>query len=79
MLFYYFNEKDKLKEHYQSHINEQWATEIAYTTENTHFNLLNQYYKAVDGAINFEQFINRASLWMATGSGKTLVLINLYI
>jgi len=77
MLFYYFNEKDKLKEHYQSHVNEQWATEIAYTSENTYYNLLNQYYEAVDGSINFEQFINRASLWMATGSGKTLVLIKL--
>lgn len=76
-IFYYFNDKDKLKEHYQTNINEQWATEIAYTSDNAHFNLLNQYYKAVDGSINFEEFINRASLWMATGSGKTLVLIKL--
>ena len=30
-----------------------------------------------NGHISFQQFINRADFWMATGSGKTLVIIKL--
>lgn len=76
-LYYYFNQFDALKEHYRSNVNEQWGTEIAYRSDNENFDLLRQYYEAEDGQISYEQFLNRASLWMATGSGKTLVLIKL--
>ena len=40
-------------------------------------NLLAEYYTVVDGKISYDQFINRACFWMATGSGKTLVLVKL--
>ncbi len=39
--------------------------------------LLGEYYTVADGKIPYEQFINRACFWMATGSGKTLVLVKL--
>lgn len=39
--------------------------------------LLGEYYTVKDGKIPYEQFINRACFWMATGSGKTLVLVKL--
>ncbi|MBU1206649.1 MAG: DEAD/DEAH box helicase family protein [Proteobacteria bacterium] len=39
--------------------------------------LLGEYYTVADGKISYEQFINRACFWMATGSGKTLVLVKL--
>jgi len=39
--------------------------------------LLGEYYTVEDGRISYEQFINRACFWMATGSGKTLVLVKL--
>lgn len=39
--------------------------------------LLGEYYTVADEKISYEQFINRACFWMATGSGKTLVLIKL--
>jgi len=39
--------------------------------------LLTEYYTVVDDKISYDQFINRACFWMATGSGKTLVLVKL--
>ena len=34
-------------------------------------------YPVVDNKISFAHFINRMSFWMATGSGKTLVIVKL--
>ncbi len=34
-------------------------------------------YSVLDGKISYEHFINRMSFWMATGSGKTLVIVKL--
>jgi type III restriction enzyme len=39
--------------------------------------LLAEYYAVEDERISYDQFINRACFWMATGSGKTLVLVKL--
>jgi len=40
-------------------------------------NILQQYFPVEDDTIKFENFINRSAFWMATGSGKSLVLIKL--
>ena len=39
--------------------------------------LLTPYYPISDSRISYEHFINRMSFWMATGSGKTLVIVKL--
>ena len=39
--------------------------------------LLSEYYAVEDERISYYQFINRSCFWMATGSGKTLVLVKL--
>jgi type III restriction enzyme len=40
--------------------------------------LLGDYYQVgTDGTLSYEQFLNRACFWMATGSGKTLVIVKL--
>ncbi|MEM5815416.1 MAG: DEAD/DEAH box helicase family protein, partial [Candidatus Aenigmatarchaeota archaeon] len=39
--------------------------------------ILKYYFPAEDDIIKFENFVNRASFWMATGSGKTLIIIKL--
>jgi len=39
--------------------------------------LLEDYYEVEDDNIPYEHFINRMSFWMATGSGKSLVLVKL--
>jgi superfamily II DNA or RNA helicase len=41
------------------------------------FKFLSDYYRVKNGKISFKHFMNRASFWMATGSGKTLVMIKL--
>ena len=41
------------------------------------YSLLTSYYPQKDGKIPYEHFINRMCFWMATGSGKTLVIIKL--
>jgi len=41
------------------------------------YNLLTSYYPQEDGRIPYEHLINRMSFWMATGSGKSLVIIKL--
>lgn len=39
--------------------------------------LLETYYRQTDDRMSYEQFINRMCFWMATGSGKTLVIVKL--
>jgi len=38
---------------------------------------LSKDYSAIDSKIPFARFINRMSFWMATGSGKTLIIVKL--
>lgn len=76
-LYYFYEQKEHLTNHYQSQTNEDWKKQISYSNDSTHFGLLGQYFKVEDNQIPYTEFLNRASLWMATGSGKTLVLIKL--
>ncbi len=39
--------------------------------------LLKNYFKVENGCVKFENFINRLAFYMATGSGKTIVIIKL--
>ncbi|GAA9874163.1 DEAD/DEAH box helicase family protein [Helicobacter pylori] len=39
--------------------------------------LLKDYFKVENGCVRFENFINRLAFYMATGSGKTIVIIKL--
>jgi len=39
--------------------------------------LIEEYYPVKNGKVSFENFINRMAFWMATGSGKTLVIVKL--
>jgi superfamily II DNA or RNA helicase len=39
--------------------------------------LIEEYYPLKDSKVSFENFINRIAFWMATGSGKTLVIVKL--
>lgn len=38
---------------------------------------LDQFYSIDNGSIHLQNFINRAAFWMATGSGKTLVIVKI--
>jgi len=45
--------------------------------EKRNYKLLSEYYLEEDGKIKFFNFISRMSFWMATGSGKTLIIVKL--
>ena len=49
---------------------------LAITEDNGNFKFLSAFFPA-GTCIPFETFVNRAAFWMATGSGKTLVMIKL--
>lgn len=46
-------------------------------TESTAYNILSEYFEEEDYKLSAWNFINRMSFWMATGSGKSVVLIKL--
>jgi hypothetical protein len=49
---------------------------LAIKQEDENFRFLSQYFQS-EINIPFKSFINRAAFWMATGSGKTLVMVKL--
>jgi hypothetical protein len=79
----YYNKLDKSKESlYQKYIeyglNETLVeNEINIPKDNDNFELLDKYLESNNEFINLKEFINRMSFWMATGSGKTLIIIKL--
>ncbi|MDD3333686.1 MAG: hypothetical protein PHT65_11155, partial [Proteiniphilum sp.] len=70
-LYYYFEQNNHLANHYKTQTQEDWKKQISYSKDSTHFGLLGQYFNVEDNEIPYTEFLNRASLWMATGSGKT--------
>lgn len=80
-LFYQEDKGDKSK-FYQRLINNGLIENLDYNVikEGKIYRYLSDYEKdfpVQNGKISFEHFINRMSFWMATGSGKTLVIVKL--
>jgi len=57
-------------------LNEELKNSLAITKESENFKFLTNFFPS-DTQIPFETFINRAAFWMATGSGKTLIMVKL--
>lgn len=83
LLYLYFTEKTK-EELYglykKEGLEDKFERENLWVSrENSNFELLSQYFPPdPDRAyIPFKEQLNRASFWMATGSGKTLVMVKL--
>ena len=81
---YLFYEEDKAvkSNFYQRFINNGLNENLDYNIKkgNKIYKYLSDYendYPIEDGKISFQRFINRMSFWMATGSGKTLVIVKL--
>ena len=76
-LHLYFHDRDYLENGYRNGSFNQYP-ELTVTKDNENFELLAENgYQEKDSKIDFLNFINRASFWMATGSGKTLVLVKM--
>lgn len=82
-LFYveYKGEKKPFYTHYQNNgLTENFDYDLKKKTESKTAKYLLDYdkdYSVIDDKISFAHFINRMSFWMATGSGKTLVIVKL--
>jgi primosomal protein N' len=83
VLDFYFNrlnrDKSKLFDFYKQYgLNKKIIEEkLNIKNNNEHIELLSNHFNVTDGRIKGKEFINRMSFWMATGSGKTLVMIKL--
>lgn len=68
--------KSKLFKWYQDNGLDE-ALDIGLTADSKLAKLLSEYYAVKDDKVSYDQLINRCCFWMATGSGKTLVLVKL--
>lgn len=77
-LYLYFNNKDEFYKLYQrSGLDKEFEEELNITISDLSYKFFKDLYNIDRYIIPFKHFINRASFWMATGSGKTLVMIKL--
>lgn len=83
LLFLYFNEdnqnKNKFFQRYiDNNLDQSIIDNISFPLKKFKDRLdLTHYYNSSSNSIIFEEFINRCALWMATGSGKSLIIIKL--
>lgn len=71
------NNKQNIIDLYRNNgLDKELENSLAITEENGNFKFLSDFFPA-GTRIDFKNFINRAAFWMATGSGKTLVMIKL--
>ncbi|NSW44939.1 MAG: DEAD/DEAH box helicase family protein, partial [Bacteroidales bacterium] len=82
LYLYYEQYKENKSEFYKHYQNNGLNQDLNYNVkkESKTIKYLLEYdkdYPIVDDKISFEYFINRMSFWMATGSGKTLVIVKL--
>lgn len=80
-LFYKEDKEDKAK-FFERFINNGLTEDLSYNVkeESKTIKYLLDYdrdYPIIDNKISLQHFINRMSFWMATGSGKTLVIVKL--
>jgi len=75
-LFYGIDKGDKSK-FYMRYKRHGLTDDLSYSGEKALKYLRKNNYPIEDEKVSFEHFINRMSFWMATGSGKTLVIVKL--
>lgn len=74
-----YKEKKSLYNDYREHLLNDvnlWEN-LSIKEKDENYDFLSEYYPVENNEISFKDFINRAAFWMATGSGKTLVMIKL--
>lgn len=78
LYLYYTRGLDKYHEYYQKEgLSVDLEEKLSVKEEDENFKILSEYYQVEDNKIPFKRFLNRASFWMATGSGKTLIMVKL--
>lgn len=71
-------DKENLLELYRNNeMDSELEDPLNINNDDENFNFLSDHYEVSDEKIEFKKIINRAGFWMATGSGKTLVMVKL--
>lgn len=79
-LNFYYKDKNSFYDKYQLNgLNEDLLDKVDFkkNEDSEAFRIMSNHYKVEDDKIPFKELMNRASFWMATGSGKTLVMVKL--
>jgi superfamily II DNA/RNA helicase len=72
------NKKELYDLYLENGLNEEIVEkEIDIKSDEMHYEFLREYFNEEENKIKLKEFINRMNFWMATGSGKTLVMIKL--
>ncbi|WP_195251368.1 DEAD/DEAH box helicase family protein [Romboutsia sp. 1001713B170207_170306_H8] len=78
LLIQYFKiDKEEILDYYYSNLEDEARKKLNIELENKEADILRSYFDVIENKISFLQFTNRASYWMATGSGKTLIIVKL--
>lgn len=87
LLIYYFSVehgKRNLLEFYDNELDQELKEALSVFPTSKHYQLLKHVYGTINNEqdengelISYHNFLNRASFWMATGSGKTLIIVKL--
>ncbi|MGL2764041.1 DEAD/DEAH box helicase family protein [Helicobacter pylori] len=77
MLVAYFKDFKENKKEFYAFYQEHYSFANCDFTNKKLNHLLKSHFKVENGCVRFENFINRLAFYMATGSGKTIVIIKL--
>lgn len=79
-LYFFYKDKESFYDKYRlAGLTEEMLDKVDFkkNEDSEAFRIMSNHYKVEDDKIPFKELMNRASFWMATGSGKTLVMIKL--
>lgn len=81
-LYLYFHNKDNIREKYNEYglgtVSKYERTkDKIFDKINPVYSILSEYFQSTNDEIDRTEFINRMCFWMATGSGKTLILVKM--
>lgn len=78
LLLKYFKHGDNdLKNYYMDNLTDEEISSLDISRDVDGFDILMKHFEVKEDCIPFTEFINRASYWMATASGKTLIIVKL--
>lgn len=78
LLLKYFNDGgNDLKKYYIDNLTEEEMSSLSINKDMDGFDILMNHFQVIEDKISFTEFINRACYWMATASGKTLIIVKL--
>lgn len=72
------NKKEFFKRYTNYGLSEELIEQLVLHISRDNRKIANERYTTVNGKIDFYHFINRLAVWMATGSGKSIVIVKLF-